>query len=430
SRLSNEAIFGYKKLSEEMNINKVVADIEFENGSFYKLHKEKFDTYENIGSLEGIKNSDLIFVIGSDLANEALGVKWNVMNAVIHNNAKLVTIGAQKYEYDYFTDASLLADYGNYAGIFEDIKTAGDDIPASIREYIDQAEHVTFIVGNEYISSEKQPESIYAFYDYVGSDKVENFFLVSDKANITALVNSGILDNGYTPAKLNKEMVNSKIRAVLAVGFYPSETYGAYKSLNKSIGNVDMLVSVDIYKNKFNSNADIIMPALTSLESESSYTSLDGRLIKTDVVHEHKYSALSDVNILSKMGALFGIELPESAPEFWNENIAGQNGYPQMDFYEIDGFVRKENKSNVNKTTFSYQKPAEGSVEIFVNARYHNNYLSTKAVVEKDVDGYLKKYYFDVDETVLSGKDACYDGQCSINDEIAKGTVLIPKNLR
>jgi len=430
SRLSNEAIFGYKKLSEEMNINKVVADIEFENGSFYKLHKEKFDTYENIGSLEGIKNSDLIFVIGSDLANEALGVKWNVMNAVIHNNAKLVTIGAQKYEYDYFTDASILADYGNYAGIFEDIKTAGDDIPASIREYIDHAEHVTFIVGNEYISSEKQPESIYAFYDYVGSDKVENFFLVSDKANITALVNSGILDNGYTPAKLNKEMVNSKIKAVLAVGFYPSETYGAYKSLNKSIDNVDMLVSVDIYKNKFNSNADIIMPALTSLESESSYTSLDGRLIKTDVVHEHKYSALSDVNILSKMGALFGIELPESAPEFWNENIAGQNGYPQMDFYEIDGFVRKENKSNVNKTTFSYQKPAEGSVEIFVNARYHNNYLSTKAVVEKDVDEYLKKYYFDVDETVLSGKDACYDGQCSINDEIAKGTVLIPKNLR
>lgn len=430
SRLSNEALFGYKKLSDALNISKVVSDVEFESDNFYKLHKEKFNTYENIGSLEGIKNSDLIFVIGSDLANEALGVKWNVMNAVIHNNAKLVTIGAQKYEYDYFTDASLLADYGDYAGIFENIKTDGGGIPASIREYIDQAQKVTFIVGNEYISAEKQPESVYAFYDYVGSDKVENFFLVSDKTNVTALLNSGILDNGYTPAKLNKDMVNSKIKAVLAAGFYPSDTYGAYKALNKSITNLDMLVSVDIYKNRFNSDADIILPALTSLENESSYTSMDGKIFKTDVVHEQKYSSLSDVEILSKISGLFGVDLPESASEFWNEHIAGQNGYPQLDFYEIDGYVRKESNPNINKTAFSYQEPAQGSVEIFVNARYHNNYLSTKAIVEKDLDGYVKKYYFDVDETVLSGKDACYDGHCSINDEIAKGTVLIPKNLK
>lgn len=430
SRLSNEAIFGYKKLSDELKFDKVLADVEFENGNFYKLHKEKFGTFENIGSIEGIKNSDLVFVIGSDIANEALGIKWSIMNAVVHNNAKLVTIGAQKYEYDYFTDVSILADYGDYAGIFENIKTGKEDIPASVRDYIEQAEKISFIVGNEYISAEKQPESIYAFFDYAGADKVENFFVVSDKTNITALLNSGILENGYTPAKLNKDMANSKVKAVLAVGFYPSATYGVYKSLRNSVENLDLFASIDMYKNNFNRNADILLPALTSLETEASYTSIEGKIFKTEIVHEHKYSAVSDVEILSGIAGALGVKLPKTASEFWNGYIAGENGYPKMDFYEIDGCIRKQDECDVSKTSFSFQQPAQGTVEIFVNAKHHNNFLSTKAIVEKDVDGYVKKYYFDVDETVLSGKDACFDGHCSINDEIAKGTVLIPKNLK
>jgi len=430
SRLNTETIMGYKKLADELGTNKILTDVQFENDTIYKIHKSKFGTYDNIGALGDIKDSDLIFVIGSDLSTEALGIKWNIMNAVIHNNAKLVTIGAKRYEYDEFTDISLLADYGNYAGIFEDIKSGANEFSTDVRQYIDSAGKVSFIVGNEFISSETQPESVYAFLDYVGDNKLKSFFLVSDKTNISATLNSGIMDLDYTPEQLVKDINNSRVKAVVAVGFYPFETYGSYKMLRKSMEKTDLFISVDMFVNDFNKKADIILPALSPFESEGSYLTLDGRVIKSSAVYTPDTDSKTDVSILSGIARILGVELPESNEEMWSTFVSGENGIPAIDFYEIDGFITKNKDFDFNKTIFSYENRSEGTVEIFVNAKYHNNFLSVAAVVEKDVEGYVKKYYFDVDNTVVSGKDACFDGKCSLDDNIAKGTILIPKNLK
>ncbi|MCD8567716.1 MAG: hypothetical protein LRY50_05015 [Geovibrio sp.] len=42
-----------------------------------------------------------------------------MMNSVIHNDCKLITVGLKRYEYDVFTNKSLLADSGDFGGIFE-----------------------------------------------------------------------------------------------------------------------------------------------------------------------------------------------------------------------------------------------------------------------------------------------------------------------
>jgi NADH dehydrogenase/NADH:ubiquinone oxidoreductase subunit G len=430
SRLDTETLMGYKKLADELGTNKILADIQFENDEIYKIHKSKFGTYDNVGVLGDIKESGLIFVIGSDLSSEALGIKWRVMNAVIHNSAKLVTIGAKKYEYDEFTDISLLADYGDYASIFEGIKSGDSEFSSDIREYIESSDKISFIVGNEFISSEAKPESVYAFLDYVGKDKLQSFFIVSDKTNITASLTSGITELGYTPAQLSKDISNSRVKAVIAVGFYPFNTYGNYKMLRKSVENTELFISVDMFVNDFNKKSDIILPALSALECEGSYLTLDGRVIRSSTVFTSDTESKTDVSILSSLASVLGVELPESNEEVWSKLVAGKNGIPAIDFYEIDGFITKDKDYDFNKTSFSYESRSEGTVEIFVNAKHHNNYLSTAAVVEKDVDGYLKKYYFDVEDTVVSGKDACFDGKCDLVDNIAKGTVLIPKNLK
>ncbi len=76
--------------------NKVVSDTDIALGSFYDKYSAKFGTLENIGTLDDIKDSDVIFVIGSDLRREAVGVKHRIMNAVIHNDAKVYVAGLKK----------------------------------------------------------------------------------------------------------------------------------------------------------------------------------------------------------------------------------------------------------------------------------------------------------------------------------------------
>jgi len=91
-RLSTESLFAYKYLAEK-NGFRIFSEQDFEFNDYHTLYKDKFGTLHTIGTIEDIKASDLIFVIGSDIFSESLGVKWRVQNAVVHNNSKLVTIG-------------------------------------------------------------------------------------------------------------------------------------------------------------------------------------------------------------------------------------------------------------------------------------------------------------------------------------------------
>ncbi|MEF3255820.1 MAG: (2Fe-2S)-binding protein, partial [Deferribacterales bacterium] len=99
-RLSTESLFAYKILADK-NSFRIFSEVDFEDNGYFDLYKRKFNTLDTVGTIDDIKKSDLIFVIGSDLNTETLGVKWRLMNAVIHNDSKLVTIGVKKYEYDF-----------------------------------------------------------------------------------------------------------------------------------------------------------------------------------------------------------------------------------------------------------------------------------------------------------------------------------------
>lgn len=115
--LSNEELFSYKALADKTGM-KFITEAEVYFGMFARLFKEKFGHYESVGTLEEVENSDVIFVIGADFARENVGVKWSVIKAIRKNNAKVITIGLQRYDYEERTYLSLIADYADFAGEF------------------------------------------------------------------------------------------------------------------------------------------------------------------------------------------------------------------------------------------------------------------------------------------------------------------------
>lgn len=426
SRLSTESIYAYKYLADKLGV-RIFSDVDFESNVYYESYKQKFGTLDTIGSIDDLKRSDLIFVIGSDLSTEALGIKWRIMNAVIHNNSKLVTIGLKKYEYDFFTDVSILADYGDFAGVFERIKNRSDELAKDIADYISKAKKISFIVGNEYLSSETQFDSVLAFADYTGKDKLNCFINVSDKTNISAIFKAGLGLNRDGVTKFLTDLEDGKVKQIITAGFYPYNTVGNYKRFLKSASKTE-IVAIDIFENDFTKNAKYFIPAATSLESEYSYITLDGRLIKTTPVIGRRGSSLTDLEAISLLSDKLGIKIPSNGGEFFDSFISGQNGIPSIKFSEIDGYLRIASESKFEPTIFSYLEAAKGTKEVYVNAKYHNGILTKFAAVKCEDEQCKRDYYFEPNMQVVSGPDACFNGSCSINTKIAKGIVLIPKN--
>jgi len=427
SRLPTEAIFAYKRLSEKLGC-RIFTDVDFESNGYYEFYKQKFGTLDNYGSIDDIKDSDLIFVIGSDISNEALGIKWRVMNAVVRNSSKLVTIGLKKYEYDFFVDVSLKADYGDFAGQLEDIKQGKGQLQRDILDYIKKGKKVSFIVGNEYISAESQLNSIFAFLDFVGKDKLHTFITVSDKTNISGIFKSGLGLNRTGVERFLTDLEDGKVKQIISAGFYPYNTFGNYKRLIKSI-NKAILIAADIYENSFTKNAKYFVPITTSLEAESSYITLDGRLVKTTPILSRRWSAITDVEFVSLIMEQLGENIPSSSEQFFDSFVSSKNGMPAIKFSDIDGYVRILADYKFEPTSFSYIEAPKGTKEIYVNAKYHNGILTTFAAVKCEDEECKRNYYFEPSLQILSGPDACFNGSCSINTGIAKGIVLIPKNI-
>ncbi|MCX8083808.1 MAG: 2Fe-2S iron-sulfur cluster-binding protein [Calditerrivibrio sp.] len=425
SRLPTEAIFAYKRFAEK-NGFRVLSDVDFEANGYYELYYKKFGSFASKGGISEIKNSDLIFVIGSDLSTEALGIKWNIMNAVIKNNSRLVTIGLKRYEYDFFTDASLLADYGNFASIFEQIKNGSDQISKDILEYIAKANRVTIIVGNEYINAETQLESVFAFADFIGQEKLHCFINVSDKTNINAIFKAGLGTKRSETAKFLTDLEDDKIKVIISAAFYPYNTFGTYKRLAKSISKAE-LIAVDMYENDFTKNAKYFIPVASSLEAEYSYLTLDGRLVKTKQVLNRRGASLTDVEFVGMLSKAFDDNIPTSGALYFDSFVSGKNGIPAITFEEIDGTIRITEDLQYNITSYTYNEPPKGTKEVYVNSKYHNGILTKYAAVKCEDELCKRDYYFEPSAQIISGPDACYAGSCSISTSVAKGVVLIPK---
>ena len=405
--LSNEELHSYKLLAEKTGMM-FLTEAEIYFGNFARKFKEKFGHYESVGTLKEVESSDVIFVIGADFARENVGIKWSVMKAIRNNDAKVITIGLQRYDYDERTFLSLLADYADFAGEFHNIEHSEKSIYIALRKQIANNKKISIIVGNEYFCGEKDQESVLAFADFIGKDKLSAFIAAHDKLNYIGSLYAG-------GASIDKVMKASP-KVVFALAVNPSK--GKDEALLNIIEKAEFYATPDMFLTGSVNNADVVLPVRAVLETDGTTISLDGRLMHMNKVVQAPISSKSNLEIAGMLGDYFRKKIETDIHKVFDE-LASSIGFSKEDYNKEDVVYGKKEKT-FNKTNYTYKEHEHKECTVYVNPRHHEGVL-TKIIYAYPEDKY--PVFPEIEKDIEPG----YKRFSNMEDNIAKGVKLIPR---
>ncbi len=405
--LSNEELHSYKLLAEKTGMM-FLTEAEIYFGNFARKFKEKFGHYESVGTLKEVESSDVIFVIGADFARENVGIKWSVMKAIRNNDAKVITIGLQRYDYDERTFLSLLADYADFAGEFHNIEHSEKSIYIALRKQIANNKKISIIVGNEYFCGEKDQESVLAFADFIGKDKLSAFIAAHDKLNYIGSLYAG-------GASIN-EVMKASPKVVFALAVNPSK--GKDEALLNIIEKAEFYATPDMFLTGSVNNADVVLPVRAVLETDGTTISLDGRLMHMNKVVQAPISSKSNLEIAGMLGDYFRKKIETDIHKVFDE-LASRIGFSKEDYNKEDVVYGKKEKT-FNKTNYTYKEHEHKECTVYVNPRHHEGVL-TKIIYAYPEDKY--PVFPEIEKDIEPG----YKRFSNMEDNIAKGVKLIPR---
>ena len=405
--LSNEELHSYKLLAEKTGMM-FLTEAEIYFGNFARKFKEKFGHYESVGTLKEVESSDVIFVIGADFARENVGIKWSVMKAIRNNDAKVITIGLQRYDYDERTFLSLLADYADFAGEFHNIEHSEKSIYIALRKQIANNKKISIIVGNEYFCGEKDQESVLAFADFIGKDKLSAFIAAHDKLNYIGSL--------YAGGASIDEVMKASPKVVFALAVNPSK--GKDEALLNIIEKAEFYATPDMFLTGSVNNADVVLPVRAVLETDGTTISLDGRLMHMNKVVQAPISSKSNLEIAGMLGDYFRKKIETDIHKVFDE-LASRIGFSKEDYNKEDVVYGKKQKT-FNKTNYTYKEHEHKECTVYVNPRHHEGVL-TKIIYAYPEDKY--PVFPEIEKDIEPG----YKRFSNMEDNIAKGVKLIPR---
>lgn len=405
--LSNEELHSYKLLAEKTGMM-FLTEAEIYFGNFARKFKEKFGHYESVGTLKEVESSDVIFVIGADFARENVGIKWSVMKAIRNNDAKVITIGLQRYDYDERTFLSLLADYADFAGEFHNIEHSEKSIYIALRKQIANNKKISIIVGNEYFCGEKDQESVLAFADFIGKDKLSAFIAAHDKLNYIGSL--------YAGGASIDEVMKASPKVVFALAVNPSK--GKDEALLNIIEKAEFYATPDMFLTGSVNNADVVLPVRAVLETDGTTISLDGRLMHMNKVVQAPISSKSNLEIAGMLGDYFRKKIETDIHKVFDE-LASRIGFSKEDYNKEDVVYGKKEKT-FNKTNYTYKEHEHKECTVYVNPRHHEGVL-TKIIYAYPEDKY--PVFPEIEKDIEPG----YKRFSNMEDNIAKGVKLIPR---
>ena len=405
--LSNEELHSYKLLAEKTGMM-FLTEAEIYFGNFARKFKEKFGHYESVGTLKEVESSDVIFVIGADFARENVGIKWSVMKAIRNNDAKVITIGLQRYDYDERTFLSLLADYADFAGEFHNIEHSEKSIYIALRKQIANNKKISIIVGNEYFCGEKDQESVLAFADFIGNDKLSAFIAAHDKLNYIGSL--------YAGGASIDEVMKASPKVVFALAVNPSK--GKDEALLNIIEKAEFYATPDMFLTGSVNNADVVLPVRAVLETDGTTISLDGRLMHMNKVVQAPISSKSNLEIAGMLGDYFRKKIETDIHKVFDE-LASSIGFSKEDYNKEDVVYGKKEKT-FNKTNYTYKEHEHKECTVYVNPRHHEGVL-TKIIYAYPEDKY--PVFPEIEKDIEPG----YKRFSNMEDNIAKGVKLIPR---
>lgn len=283
----NDGLGGQAALYSQMAGGDLVAEVGLGKGS-------------NLGDLGP---GSTILVAASDLEEEA-PVWWMRVKAASERGAVLVAANPRPTKTDRCADHILRYPYGEEAETVAGLLKGRSGAARAIAE----AEDLVIFYGNEgqgYEASRALAQTCSNLLSETGHAGKKNSGLI---AVWPAANTQGAWDMGFRPLAENREALEN------AGGLYIAGADPVGDGLVEELGD-KFLVVQELYLTETARQADVVLPAQAPTEKAGTYTSGERRVQRFDPVVPPRGETLPDFEIVSKVGALLGLEMPNGSAD-------------------------------------------------------------------------------------------------------------------
>lgn len=382
ARLSNEEIYLFQKLIRDgLKSNNI------DHGARYSYQgamalKDTLGYPATTNTIRELRKTNAILLIRADLSETHPNVKIEVNLAVNKNKAKLIIVDNKRIKLARYAQANLICKPGTEVAVINSIinlvikhdladkkfvnaHTEGlDSLKACVEKYT--PEYVERICGvspqmldnaaKMYGSADKACIVIATGMGLCGNDK-EIVYAASNLALITGNIgkesagvyilgeknnSQGALDMGAIPEYLPGyvpvdkpgydalSMLEAKdIKAMYIVGENPVITYPLH-NIEELLNRLEFLVVQDMFMTPTAKLADVVLPVCSLPEKSGTYTNIDRRIQKADMVLSRMYETRSDAEIFVALGKLIGYDMPN---DVWADIQNNVKIYQEIDEY-------------------------------------------------------------------------------------------------
>jgi anaerobic selenocysteine-containing dehydrogenase len=176
------------------------------------------------------------------------------------------------------------------------------------------------------------------------------------------------------------------------VNFYPYEFLQYSSDLFKNVKNVQYKLSLDIFNNKFNNLADVVIPVKSAYEKNESYVSLDGKIIKTKKLVNDNNNLITEVAFFNRLLNCENMSAVADLNKIFN-NIDDSIIFEQFENNDNSVNYIISNNMQLNKCEYKYKLVEVPGKDVYINQRYHNG-LTTEYAYRTFEDSDFEKTYF------------------------------------
>ena len=342
-----EALYLFKEFFYKILNSK---NIESRSKNTY-LNPEKRENYLFNSSINGIEDSDFIFIIGSNPRYEATMLNARIRKAFLKNKTKIIS-------FDELGD--LTYSYQSLDGKIETLKKIFDD-EHYVSELIKNAKKPIIILGQSALKFEIGKFVFESFKIYLDKNKKNSkewhpLNIISENASTVGSFDLGVYKNTVGENEVLKNLQENKYEVIFLLG-------------NDSLDfkkKDEFIIYIGSHGDKGAEIADVILPGAAFTEQDGHYTNLEGKIQKAYKASYPPNEAKEDWLIINQLA----------------ENISNKTFFKNLDEVEKNMFnslnILKKNDSQI-KHTFLKDIKFENHNIILDNIDYYYSNVIARA---------------------------------------------------
>ncbi len=331
------------------------------------LNPEKRENYLFNSTINGIEDSDFIFLVGSNPRYEATLLNARIRKAYLKNKTKIISlnnVGDLTYPYEYLN------------GLSETIKNIVED-NHEVSNLIKQSKKPIIILGQSVLLSKSGKyifESIKHFLKKNNkiNDEWNSFNIISENASTVGSFDLGIFQQNNGSNTILSNLQNHKYDLVFLLG---------QDSLSFEKEN-EFIIYQGSHGDKGAEIADIILPGAAYTEQDGYFTNLEGKLQKAYKASYPPGEAKEDWQVINELAdTISGKKLFKNKDELENTLInylnLSENNFSKNENKDTKDLIFLNEKIEIKNLDYYYSNSIARASKTMFKCRNEKNKLKS-----------------------------------------------------